>query len=301
MPEYKDSNKDTLSIKEILSHNARLKAWIPFYLKTLDSVTHQPLIEYYSTSQNREYSIKVANDLYLRTDYKDSIFENIRIVEQREKPGYKYSGLAFYVFKKYIESYLNQGMDEFLASNFYKPLGAQTLCFNPLDTFDAERIVPSEVDTYFRHQVLKGTVHDMGAAMMGGVNGNAGLFANANDVAKMMQLFLQDGYYGGHRYLEGNTIEKFNTRYYEKDSIRRGLGFDKPQLDSEVKNTCGCVSDNSFGHSGFTGTYAWADPDTGLLYVFLSNRTYPTMDNNRLGEEDIRTKIQQLIVDAIIE
>jgi beta-glucosidase-like glycosyl hydrolase/CubicO group peptidase (beta-lactamase class C family) len=301
LPEYNDSNKDTLTVKEMLSHTARLKAWIPFYLKTLDSISHKPLSKYYSNSQNGAYSIKVANDLYLRTDYKDSIFENIRTVDQRDKLGYKYSGLAFYMFKKYMESRLSQGMDELLANNFYKLLGAETLCFNPLNKFDSERIVPSEIDTYFRHQELKGTVHDMGAAMMGGVNGNAGLFANANDVAKMMQLFLQDGFYGGHRYLEASTIEKFNKRYYENDAIRRGLVFDKPQLDPEVMNTCGCVSDNSFGHSGFTGTYTWADPDTGLLYVFLSNRTYPTMENNKLGEEDIRTKIQQLAVDAILE
>lgn len=301
LPEYKGSNKDTLTVKEILSHTARLKAWIPFYLKTLDSITHRPLLKYYSNSKNGEYSIKVANDLYLRTDYRDSIFENIRAVDQREKSGYKYSGLAFFMFKKYIESNFNKGMDEVLDTNFYKLLGAETLCFNPLNRFDSERIVPSEIDTYFRHQELKGTVHDMGAAMMGGVNGNAGLFANANDVAKMMQLFLQDGYYGGHRYLEAKTVKKFNTRYYENDSIRRGLVFDKPQLDPEVLSTCGCMSDNSFGHSGFTGTYTWADPDTGLLYVFLSNRTYPTMDNNKLGEEDIRTRIQQIAVDAIIE
>lgn len=301
LPEYRESNKDTLTVKEMLSHTARLKSWIPFFLKTLDSISHKPLPKYYNTSQNGKYSIKVANNLYLRTDYKDSIYENIRTVEQREESGYKYSGLAFYVFKKYIESQMHQGMDTILVNNFYKPLGAETLCFNPLNKFDKERIVPSEIDTYFRHQELKGVVHDMGAAMMGGVNGNAGLFANANDVAKMMQMYLQHGFYGGHRYLESKTIDKFNTRYFEKDSIRRGLAFDKPQLDPEVKNTCGCVSSNSFGHSGFTGTYTWADPDSGLLYVFLSNRTYPTMQNNKLVEEDIRTKIQQLIVDAIIE
>ncbi|MEI6865831.1 glycoside hydrolase family 3 N-terminal domain-containing protein [Flavicella sp.] len=303
LPEYSsdDSNKDTLTVKEVLSHVARLKAWIPFHLKTLDSNTHKPLPKYYSSSQNREYSIKVANNLYLRTDYKDSIYENIRMVDQREKSGYKYSGLSFYVFNKYMESKMHQGMDKILDNNFCKLLGAETLCFNPLNKFDKDRIVPSEIDTYFRHQELKGIVHDPGAAMMGGVNGNAGLFSNANDIAKMMQMYLQQGFYGGHRFLKSSTIDMFNTRYYEEDSIRRGLGFDKPSLDTEIHNTCGCVSSNSFGHSGFTGTYTWADPDSGLLYVFLSNRTYPTMDNNKLVKENIRTKIQQLIIDAFIE
>ena len=301
MPVYKNSNKDTLTVKEMYSHTARLKAWLPFYKKTIDSVSHKPLPDYYSTTKDELHQIKVAENMFLRTDYKDSIYQEIRDVDQREAIGYKYSGLAFYIFKEYMESNLKTGMDTLLTAYFYKKLGAETLRFNPLGEIKKERIVPSEIDTYYRHQTLQGYVHDMGAAMMGGVNGNAGLFGNANDVAKMMQLFLQNGYYGGHRYLEEKTIKKFNRRYFEQDSIRRGLIFDKPQLNPEVKNTCGCVSQNSFGHSGFTGTYAWADPDTGLLYVFLSNRTYPTMENNKLGEEDIRTKIQQLVVDAIVE
>jgi beta-N-acetylhexosaminidase len=300
MPEYANTNKDSLTVKEMLSHTARLKAWIPFYLNTLDSLTNQPLDKYYRREKSTNFSIQVAKDLYLRTDFKDSIYENIKTIDQREKPGYKYSGLAFYIFKKYLESNFNAGMDSLLTNYFYKPLGAETLRYNPLTVYDGEKIIPSEIDTYYRYQELKGTVHDMGAAMMGGVNGNAGLFANANDVAKMMQLYLQGGFYGGHRYLETNTIKKFNTRYFENDFVRRGLVFDKPQLDSEILTTCGCVSSNSFGHSGFTGTYAWADPDTGLLYVFLSNRTYPTMRNNKLGDEDIRTKIQQIAVDAIL-
>ncbi|WP_152286336.1 glycoside hydrolase family 3 N-terminal domain-containing protein [Flavicella marina] len=301
MPVYKNSNKDTLTVKEMYSHTARLKAWLPFYKKTIDSLSHKPLPDYYSTTKDELHQIKVAENMFLRTDYKDSIYQEIRDVDQREAIGYKYSGLAFYIFKEYMESNLKTGMDTLLTAYFYKKLGAETLRFNPLGEIKKERIVPSEIDAYYRHQTLQGYVHDMGAAMMGGVNGNAGLFGNANDVAKMMQLFLQNGYYGGHRYLEEKTIKKFNRRYFEQDSIRRGLIFDKPQLNPEVKNTCGCVSQNSFGHSGFTGTYAWADPDTGLLYVFLSNRTYPTMENNKLGEEDIRTKIQQLVVDAIVE
>jgi len=299
--EYQDSNKDTLTVKEVLSHTGRLKAWLPFYLETLDSITQKPLTKYYRTQKNPDFSIEVTKNLYLRTDYRDSIYEKIRTVDQREKNGYKYSGLAFYIFKKYMETSFDKGMDVLADEFFYMPLGAETLTYNPLHRYSEERIVPSEIDTYFRHQKLQGQVHDMGAAMMGGVSGNAGLFANANDVAKFMQMYLQSGFYGGHRFLEAKTIAKFNKRYFKEDEVRRGLGFDKPQLDPEVKSTCGCVSDNSFGHSGFTGTYTWADPDTGLVYVFLSNRTFPSMENNKLGEEDIRTKIQGLAVDAIVE
>jgi CubicO group peptidase (beta-lactamase class C family) len=141
----------------------------------------------------------------------------------------------------------------------------------------------------------------MGAAMMGGVGGHAGLFANANDVAKIMQMYLQKGFYGGKRYLKTTTVNKFNHRYYSEDKVRRGLGFDKPQLNPEIKATCGCVSDESFGHSGFTGTYTWADPKSEIVYVFLSNRVYPNMSNRGLIKSNVRTKIQQIIQDAILD
>ena len=174
------------------------------------------------------------------------------------------------------------------------------MTYLPLNKLDKSSIVPSEKDTYYRSQLLHGYVHDMGAAMLGGVGGHAGLFANANDVAKMMQLYLQKGYYGGKQYFKEETFDKFNKRYYSDKKVRRGLGFDKPQLDPEIKATCGCVSDESFGHSGFTGTYTWADPESEILYVFLSNRVFPTMENTGLVDEDIRTKIQQIIQDAIL-
>jgi len=178
-------------------------------------------------------------------------------------------------------------MDVLDFEKFYAPLGATTLGYNPLKRFDAARIVPSEVDEYYRHTTLQGDVHDMGAAMFNGVSGNAGLFGNSNDIAKMMQLYLQKGYYGGERLLKTETLNTFTKRHYLEEDVRRGLGFDKPQLDPDVDATCGCVSDKSFGHSGFTGTYAWADPETQIVYVFLSNRVYPTMDNNKLGKENI--------------
>ena len=174
------------------------------------------------------------------------------------------------------------------------------MSYLPLKKFPKKEIVPTEKDTYFRNQLLHGYVHDMGAAMQGGVGGHAGLFANANDVAKMMQLYLQKGYYGGKRYFKSTTFDKFNKRYFKTEDVRRGLGFDKPQLDPEIKATCGCVSEESFGHSGFTGTYTWADPQSGLVYVFLSNRVYPTMENRGLVEEDIRTEVQRIIQEAIL-
>ena len=187
-------------------------------------------------------------------------------------------------------------MDE----EFYKSLGANRTSYLPLSKFKKNEIIPTEKDTYYRNQLLHGNVHDMGASMLGGVGGHAGLFANANDVAKMMQMYLQKGYYGGKRFFKKETINTFNKRYFSEENVRRGLGFDKPQLNPDVKATCGCVSDDSFGHSGFTGTYTWADPASEIVYVFLSNRVYPTMNNDRLIKTDMRTEIQQIIQDAII-
>jgi beta-glucosidase-like glycosyl hydrolase/CubicO group peptidase (beta-lactamase class C family) len=301
LPYLKGSNKDTITLKEALSHVGKIKPWIPYYLETIDSITKQPFSKYYSNTKNENFSIKVAENLYLLNSYTDSIYTKIAEAPQRINSGYKYSGLLFYLFKKYLKETYHQEMDVLNSENFYKPLGAETLTYNPLDKFSKNRIVPTEVDDYYRHQTLQGYVHDMGAAMMNGVSGNAGLFSNSNDLAKMMQMYLQKGFYGGKRYFEAKTLDKFNHRYYAKDSVRRGLGFDKPQINPEEKAAGSLASNNSFGHSGFTGTYAWVDPDNGLLYIFLSNRVYPTMSNNKLGEKDIRTIIHNLIYEAIIE
>ena len=301
LPYLKGSNKDTITLREALSHVGKIKPWIPYYLKTLDSVTQKPIKELYSPMWSKKYSIKVAKNLYLLDSYTDTIYKRIKEVNQRTQEGYCYSGLVFYLFKRYIKDVYDREMDYVNDKYFYKPLGATTLTYNPLRKFRKSKIAPTEDDDYYRHQLLQGYVHDMGAAMMNGVSGNAGLFGNSNDVAKMMQMYLQKGYYGGKRYFKTETIDKFNHRYYADMNVRRGLGFDKKQLDTIQKAACEGVSLKSFGHSGFTGTYVWVDPETEILYVFLSNRVYPTMSNNKLGKQNIRTVVQQFIVDAIKE
>lgn len=301
LPEFQNSNKDTITVKEILSHVARLPAWIPFYTTTQDSITKQNLPEFYQTKPSKKYNIQVAKDLYLLTSYKDSIYKQIKEIAPREKPEYKYSDLGYYLFKEFLEKTYKKPLNILADSLFYKSLGMNRTNYLPLQKFGKKNIVPSEKDEYFRNQLLQGYVHDMGAAMQNGVGGHAGLFANANDIAKLMQLYLQGGFYGGKQYLQKETIAKFNKRYFENEEVRRGLGFDKPQLNPDVENTCGCVSNQSFGHSGFTGTYTWADPESEIIYVFLSNRTYPTMGNTGLIKQDMRTKIQQIIQDADLE
>jgi beta-N-acetylhexosaminidase len=301
MPVLKGTDKEEITIKESLSHYGRFKAWIPYYLNTLDSVTKEPLKSYYSVRKTKKHELQVARNLFLITSFKDSINKRIAESPLREEKGYKYSGLIFYLFKDYLEKEYGTGLNDMNDLNFYKPLGATTLTYRPLEKFPTNRIVPTEIDKFYRKQLLHGYVHDQGAATLGGVNANAGLFSSSNDIAKMMQLYLQNGYYGGKRYFEQETLQKFNQRYYKDDGVRRGLGFDKPQLDEDIKATCGCVSDESFGHSGYTGTYTWADPKTQLVYVFLSNRVYPTSNNTKLVMKNIRTEVQRLIQEAIIE
>lgn len=300
LPEYKGTNKENVTIKKMLSHYAQLKPWIPFYYATIDSVTQEPLEKYYKKKRDRKFNSRVAKDLYIRRDYSDSIHQLIVESELLENLRYRYSDLPYYILKEYLEDYYGMPLDELVQSHIYEPLGANYTTYNPTDKLKEEDIIPTEIDDYFRHQTIHGYVHDMGAAMLDGVGGHAGVFSNANDIAKIMQMYLQKGYYGGKRYFRPKTFDKFNTCYFCEDDNRRGVGFDKPQL-GEDGPTCGCLSKKSFGHSGFTGTYAWADPEEEVVYVFLANRTYPThKTRNKLARTGIRTKIQQAIYDSII-
>ena len=300
LPEYMSSNKKNVTIKQMLSHYARLKPWIPFYVATLDSVTKKPDPKYYRTEFSSKFNIKVAENLYLRQDYPDSIQKIIKESDLLSRLRYRYSDMPYYILKKYIEKYYNKGLDELVQDHFYQSLGANYTTYNPSVKFSDLNIIPTEVDDYYRYQEVHGYVHDMGAAMQNGVGGHAGIFSNANDVAKLMQLYLQKGYYGGKRYFNTETLDKFNTCYYCESDNRRGIGFDKPQLGEEGP-TCGCLSMTSFGHSGFTGTYAWADPEEEIVYIFLANRTYPNAGKNLLLREDIRTNIQEAIYEAIVD
>ena len=297
IPELADSNKKYITLLQMLTHYARLKPWIPFYLSTLDSLGN-PDVKYYRKTPEGIYNVQVDDNMYIRNDYKDSIFQQLKDSELLSRLRYRYSDLPYFFMKQFIENTYQKTLDVITQEQLYKSLGANNTTFKPLEKFGKHSIAPSEVDTYFRHQTVQGYVHDMAASMQGGVGGHAGLFSNANDVAKIMQMYLQKGYYGGKRYFNEATIDKFNTCYFCDKNNRRGVGFDKPQL-GESGPTCGCVSMTSFGHSGFTGTYTWADPESEIVYVFLSNRTYPTMRNNKLINEGIRTDIQQLIYDSI--
>lgn len=298
LPEYRDSNKAYIRLQDMLMHYAKLKSWIPFYAGTLDSLTKLPSSKYYSNKSTGDFTIRVADDLFMRKDFKDSIFEEIRTSELRKRLSYKYSDLPYYILKKYLEEFYGTGLENLVQRNLYESLGAINTTYLPLEKFSKENIVPTEEDNYFRMQKVHGYVHDQGSAMLGGVSGHAGLFSNSNDVAKIMQMYLWDGFYGGKRYFGPETMQAFNTCYYCEDKVRRGVGFDKPQL-GESGPTCGCVSMTSFGHSGFTGTFTWADPSEEIVYVFLSNRTYPSADNRKIIDSNLRSNIQEVIYEAI--
>jgi CubicO group peptidase (beta-lactamase class C family) len=283
LPVFKNSNKEDATVLDMLTHQARFQPWIPFYKATLDSFK-RPSTKYYRGSPSNEFQLKVADNLYLRTDYNDTILKTIASSELLPKKQYKYSDFSFILFKEYLERENGKSLDYLAQNNFYNYIGANTMTYNPLLKFDKSVIIPTENDTYFRHQLVQGYVHDMAAAMQGGISGHAGLFSNALDVAKVMQMYLQKGNYGGKQFITEATMQKFNTCYFCKDGNRRGVGFDKPQLGNEGP-TCGCVSLTSFGHTGFTGTMTWADPEKEIVYVFLSNRTYPDANaSNKLSK-----------------
>lgn len=297
----KKTNKADMTIEEIMRHRAGLQSWLKFYLETIDETRSgvKPSSKFYSSKASTGFEVPVTEKLFLKNEYPDTIRQRIYDSELRDNKDYKYSDLGFYLLADLVKKQSKKSLDVFVKEKFYTPLGLKTATFNPTRFHNINRIPPTEKDEYFRNQKIHAHVHDMGAAMMGGVSGHAGLFANANDVAILMQLLINQGYYGGKEYLSARTIQKFTTRC--QGCLRRGIGFDMYQTDKEaVPNMSEKASSRTFGHLGFTGTAAWADPDSQIVYVILSNRTYPNMKNNKFGKYNYRPKIQDAIYDARI-
>jgi CubicO group peptidase (beta-lactamase class C family) len=294
------SNKRDLVLKEILAHQSGLKPWIPFYKKTIDDDggLRDTL---YSTFKNDTFSIEVAKGIYLYSEYKDTLMTQIDNSELLEKKSYKYSDLGYYYVKEIIESLSKSSIQDFINKSFYNKLGTSTLTYLPKKRLEISNIIPTEFDYYFRSQLLQGDVHDMGAAMLGGIGGHAGLFSNSNDLAILFQMLLLEGNYGGENYLNSSTVLDYTKCQFCQDNNRRGLGFDKAVLENQEGGpACDCdPSKKSFGHSGFTGTLAWADPREEFVYIFLSNRVHPTSDNKKILELNTRTEIMNVFYDYI--
>lgn len=298
LPDWKESNKANITIRDMLSHYARLWPWIPFYKETLDEKGY-PNTSYYKKQSSVHYNLPVTEQLFLRSDYEIDMYRQIKDSELIDSLQYKYSDLPYYILKKFYENKTGIPYEKYVYDHVFKPLGLKELCYKPLSHFELNKIVPTEVDNYFRHQLLQGYVHDMGAAMQNGVGGHAGLFGTIEDVAAMMQMYLQKGRYNGVQLIPSEVIDQFNTCVYCEEGNRRGIGFDKPQLEGNHQSTCGCVSPLSFGHSGYTGTYAWADPEKEIIVVILANRTYPN-DDFTYSRNNVRTRLQELVYKALI-
>ncbi len=291
----------TLTSREMLAHVAGLKPWIPFYIETVTN--GKPNKDVYASQESADFLRKVARNLYINTESSDSLLLKILNTPLRKNKDYKYSDLGYYFMREIIKRQSGMRVDSFAAANIYAPLGLNTMGYLPLDYFPKDRIIPTEYDTYFRQQLVHGDVHDPGAAMQGGVGGHAGVFSNAEDLAAIMQMLLNGGVYGGEKILNTRTIDEYTACQFcedELDEKRRGAGFDKPVIPDGPGPTCKCVSFDSFGHSGFTGTIVWADPVEDIVYVFLSNRVYPSAENNKLAKMDIRTNIQEEIYKVLV-
>ncbi|MEZ4984126.1 MAG: serine hydrolase [Saprospiraceae bacterium] len=299
LPELAGTNKEALIIRDILAHRAALKPWIPFYTATLDEKGRRTE-QWYSAAAGGDFNVRITNKLYLQDVYLDSIWYAIDNSELRGNNNYRYSDLGFYYLARLVQNVTGKSLDQYMEERFYEPLGLYNIGFNPVQSFSLNRIPPTENDTYWRKEKVQGFVHDMGAAMLGGVSGHAGLFANAHDLAVLGQLWLQRGIYANHVWLKPEIVREFTHRY--PNETRRGLGFDMKQLDTlKSQNVSELAGPKVFGHLGFTGTSIWADPDEELLFVFLSNRTWPSMNNGKLNKLNIRPRMQTAVYRSITQ
>jgi beta-N-acetylhexosaminidase len=300
--DFKKTNKGNIVMRDLLTHQAGLTPYIPFWKKTVrkDGKFRRNI---YSPESSSKFSLKVAPGLYINKNYRRKMFKEIKNSPLGEKK-YTYSDLAFIIAPEIIEHITGQKWNSFISTNIYDKIGAFNIGFNPYLKYPLSRIVPTEYDSLFRKQQIHGTVHDEGAAMFGGISGHAGLFATANDLMKLMELYRRMGEYGGEQLIARDVLKEYTRCQFPGNNNRRGLGFDKPILNnSEVSETeaypSKSASASSFGHSGYTGTFVWVDPEYEITYIFLSNRVYPTRNNNRLSDLNIRSGILQAIYDSI--
>ena len=301
LPIVKGTDKADLQIGDILLHQAGLVPFIPFYRETIDTATGAPDSTIYSDKPKQGYTIRVAENIYLRNDWQDTMMKRILLSPLTRHGRYVYSDNDFIFLGKIVEQLTGMTLDQYVLKTFYSKLGMRTTGFRPRDKFMKEGlIVPTEYEKHFRRQLIQGDVHDEGASMFGGVAGHAGLFSNAYDLAMLYQMLLNGGTFNGERFLKEETIKLFTT-YHSKDS-RRGYGFDKPEKDNVTRREpypSELASSQTFGHTGFTGTCVWVDPKYDLVYIFLSNRVNPTRNNPLLSSLQVRGRIQDTIIEAI--
>jgi beta-N-acetylhexosaminidase len=300
LPELVSTNKKDITIKDMLTHQSGLLPFIPMWPQTIKDNTFDPY--YYSATRSESYPLHVAGDLFVAPYIRDSAWHwavQSRLLDRAPRTpfAYRYSDMGSMVLHRMANKLLPEPMEKFLQQYFYEPLGAQTMGYLPLERFPISQIAPTEIDTTYRKTLIAGTVHDERAAMLGGVAGHAGLFGNATDLAKVCQMLLNGGNYGGIQFFKPETVHQFTAKQYENS--RRGLGWDKPTGDWNGP-TAVLASPLTFGHTGFTGTCIWIDPEFDLVFVFLSNRVWPDR-NNKLLNANIRPRIQEIIYRSIFD
>ncbi|GGF18985.1 glycoside hydrolase family 3 N-terminal domain-containing protein [Echinicola rosea] len=298
LPMARGTNKEDLIYKDILTHQAGLTSWIAFWKNT---VRKNGSFKWFTFKdhQSKRFPIKVADNLYIHRHYADKIYKEIMKSPVSSEKEYVYSDLSFILAPKVVEHITGENFIDYLNETIYDHLGASTLTFNPYQDYPVDRVVPTEYDSLFRRQLLHGTVHDEGAAMLGGISGHAGLFGDANDLAKLMQLYLNDGEYAGEMLIKGNTVSEFGKCQFCPENYR-ALGFDRPRKPGDPNgNSAPSAPASSFGHTGFTGTYAWVDPENQLVYIFLSNRVNPTRENTKLYQLNTRTNVLEVVYQAM--
>lgn len=302
-PWRKRKDKKDITLREILAHQAGLEPYIVFLSKVLKK-NGQLKNRFVKTSKRNRFENEAYDGLYVKNRFNRKMYRMINRSEVSEDKKYRYSGLTFLIFPELIEQITGVPYEKYVTENFYKPVGAKTLGFLPMKKRFSNKIVPTEVDTLYRQTLTQGWVHDENASLLGGISGNAGLFGAATDLAKMMQLYVQFGDFNGNRLLSEEVVQEFIQIQFPDNENRRGLGFDKPLIENDTLPLSEAypapeVSAKSFGHSGFTGTFVWADPENQLVYIFLSNRVYPTRDNRNLYGLNIRSAIQQVFYKAL--
>ncbi len=304
-PPFRGTNKENITVQELLCHVGGLQPYFPFY-KLMINPDGTLKSSFIRSDSSAAFPIRISPILFIRKDIATWVYDSIAhspLLKSDGKPHYVYSDWPFVITPPVIESLVHEPFEQYLQQTFYLPLGATEIMYNPWKRLPLSRIIPTEQDNYFRHTLLQGFVHDETSAILGGHSANAGLFANANDLAKLYQLYLQKGEYGGKRYFSEAVFNLFNSTPYAADGIYRGICFEKPELkDGKVVGNSYLstkVSPQSFGHTGYTGTMFWVDPKYNLVYIFLSNHVFPTRDNNKIFTTRIRAKVQTAIYDAI--
>lgn len=286
-----------LNIRSLLTHQSGLQPHMPVipYLLARDEA-NDDCSQFFCQLDSPEFAIPVADSFFFATLYYDKIWQDMQQLRGR-RTRYRYSDVNFVLLQRLLETKGGAGLDSLAKSGFYEPLGLRHACFRPLASVGLDRIVPTENDYRWRHQQVHGYVHDETAALLGGVAGHSGLFSNTEELAVLFQMLLNGGEYGGKRLLKAETIDLFTS---DRHGNHRGLGFDKPKPeDIKSEKFPEGISEETFGHTGFTGTCAWADPEAGLIYLFLSNRIYPDRSNNKLFQRRVRERIHEVIYDAL--